>query len=271
MQGVTNALLNTILVSIPEESFIVIMTLVFLRRFDMLDIRMWKHSLKWIMVPTLPVAIMINVFRYIVIIPKPLMSLASFILMTILIIFMIIKNSVVFDKKLLFKTIMFTILSFVVVGLIELLYYPISLSLLHKQMSYFNNNILYNLLLAIPTRVLQICIVAFIIMRKNNDIEINLFNTIVRNKFFTKSFIMMITIMLFVIIYMGKLLMFDNILVELQVIDQLFIVLIVIVTPIILITWFLMFVNYLLTKEKQIQQTYENLVMQDDVMLDVED
>ena len=110
MQGVTNALLNTILVSIPEESFIVIMTLVFLRRFDMLDIRMWKHSLKWIMVPTLPVAIMINVFRYIVIIPKPLMSLTSFILMVVLIIYLIVKNSYDIDKKIIFKTIIFTIL-----------------------------------------------------------------------------------------------------------------------------------------------------------------
>jgi TM2 domain-containing membrane protein YozV len=42
-------------------------------------------------------------------------------------------------------------------------------------------------------------------------------------------------------------------------------------TPIILITWFLIFVNYLLTKEKQIQQTYENLIIQDDVTFDVED
>ena len=112
MQGVTNALLNTILVSIPEEAFIVIMTLVFLKRFDMLDIRMWKHSLKWVMVPTIPVAMVINVFRYIIIIPKPTMSLIAFILMNVLILYVVIKNSYSIDKKLIFKTIIFTLSSF---------------------------------------------------------------------------------------------------------------------------------------------------------------
>ena len=271
MQGVTNALLNTILVSIPEEAFIVIMTLVFLKRFDMLDIRMWKHSLKWIMFPTIPVAILINIFRYIIIIPKPLMSLTSFILMIILIVFVIIKNTTSFNKKILFKTIIFTILSFIIVGLIELLYYPILLLLLHKPLSYINDNITSNLLLAIPTRVLQLCIVSYIIMKKNNDIEINLFNTIVKNKFFTNTFLGMMTIIVLIIIYMAKLLLINNILINLPIIDQLLIVLIIISTPIILITWFLMFVNYLLTVEKRIQKTYENLVMQDDIMLDVED
>jgi len=51
MQGVTNALLNMILVSIPEELFLTVMTLIFLKRFDMLDIRMWRYNLKWIMIP----------------------------------------------------------------------------------------------------------------------------------------------------------------------------------------------------------------------------
>jgi hypothetical protein len=271
MQSIINALFNTIFVSIPEEAFIVIMTLVFLKRFDMLDVRMWKHCLKWIMVATLPVAIMINVFRYIIIIPRPMMSVITFILMIILIVFILIKNSYNFTKKIIFKTIIFTILSFIIVGLIELLYYPLLLSLLHKPLVFFNNNILYNLLLAIPTRILQLCIVVFILIKKNNKIQVNLFDTIVKNKFFTNSFLIIICSIVLVIIYVAKLVNSDNILINLKIIDQLIIIMAVTSVPIILITWFLMFINYLLIKEKQIQQTYENLIIQDDIMFDVED
>jgi len=271
MQGVTNVLLNTILVSIPEESFIVIMTLVFLKRFDMLDIRMWKHSLKWVMIPALPVAIVINIFRYIIVIQKPTMSLIAFVLMNILILYIIVRNSYDIDKKLIFKTIIFTVLSFIIVGLIELMYYPILLTLLHKQISFFNNNVWYNIIIAFPVRVIELCIVIYIIVRKNNKIQVSLFDTIFKNRFFTNSFLVIIVLTVLVIIYMAKLLFVDNILINLQIIDQIVLVLIIISTPMILITWFLMFVNYLLTKEKQIQQTYENLVVQDDVMLDVED
>ena len=271
MQGVTNALLNTILVSIPEEAFIVIMTLVFLKRFDMLDIRMWKHSLKWVMVPTIPVAMVINVFRYIIIIPKPTMSLIAFILMNVLILYVVIKNSYSIDKKLIFKTIIFTVLSFIIVGLIELLYYPLSLSLLHKEMSFFDNKIIYNIIISLPARIIEICILTFVVIKKNNTVQVNLFNTIVKNRFFTNSFLTIIISIVSLIIYIAKLIIVDNIIIHISIVDQLILTSIVISAPIILITWFLMFINYLLTKEKQIQQTYESLVMQDDIMLDVED
>ena len=271
MQNVTNALLNLILVSIPEEAFIVIMTLVFLKRFDMMDIRMWRSNLKWIMLPTIPTAIMINVFRYIIIIPRPMMSLVTFILMNILIVYMVLKNSYTINKKLVVQTIIYTVLSFIIVGLIELSCFPILLSILHNPISFFNNNIVYNILLAIPTRILHLCIIVFIITKKNNKIQIDLFNTIIRNKFFTNSFLVIIISIVLIIIYATKLMMINNILENLQIADQLIIIMITTSIPIILITWFLIFVNYLLTREKQIQQTYESLVIQDDIMADVED
>jgi len=271
MQGVTNALFNTIFVSIPEEAFIVIMTLIFLGDFyDLLDIRMWKHGLKWIMVATLPVSIMINVFRYIIIIPKSLMSLISMVTMIILMIYVIVKNSHDINKKMILKTIMYTILSFIIVGIIEEAYYPILLSLLHKQISFFNNIVFYNLLLAIPTRILQLCVVLFILIRKNNKVQVNLFNTIIKNRFFTNTFFAILILIVLIIIYIAKLVNTDNILMNLEIFDQLIIIIIITSIPVILITWFLTFVNYLLTKEKQIQQTYESLVPQDDIMDDVD-
>lgn len=265
MHNVVNALLNMILVSIPEDIFIVLITLIFLKRFDLLDIRMWKQNIKWIMIPVVPVALIINFFRYIVIIPKPIISLISLFVMNILIIYIIVKSSYLTEKKQIFKTIMFTLISFVIVGLIEILYYPILLQWLQKEMSFFDQNILYNLLITIPARVIQICIVAFIIIKKNNTIRINIFDTIIKNKFLANSFAVILIIVLSTIIYATKLMMIDNILIYLNIIDQLVIVIIILTVPIILITMFLIFVNYILLVQKQIQQTYENLIIQDDV------
>ena len=263
--SVTNALLNLVLVSIPEETFIVVMTLILLKRYDMLDIRMWRQNLKWIMVPVIPVAIMINLFRYIIIIPKPIISLICLISMPLLLILVIKNNSFMIDKKVIIRTVIYTIFSFVMVGLIELSYYPLALSLLHTNMSFFDNNILFNLLITIPARVIQICIIVFIIMKKNNEIQIHLFKTISKNKFLTNSFLAMLITIMSIIIYIAKLVMVDSFLSNIRVIDQLITTIIILAVPVISITFFLMFVNYLLVKEKQIQQTYENLVIQDDI------
>jgi hypothetical protein len=269
-QNVLNAILNFILVSIPEEAFIVVMTLILLKRFDLLDVRMWRQNLKWLMIPTLPVVFFINLFRYVIIIPRSLASLITYILMILLILYIVLKNSYLFKKMIIFKVFIFTTLSFAIVGLIELAYYPIVLSILDKPIEYFNNIIILNFLLSIPTRVIQLCIILFITTKKNNEVKVNLFDTILKNKVFTNSFITMLVLIISVIMYATKLLMINNILLNMNIIDQLFIVVILTSTPIILVTWFLMFVNYLLKKEKQIQQTYENLIIQDNVMTDVE-
>jgi len=272
MQGVTNALLNMILVSIPEETVITIITLIFLKRFDLLDIRMWRQNLKYFAIPILPVVIIINLFRYIIIIPRPFMSLSALVLMNILFIYMTTKSSYIkTNKKIIFRIIIFTILSFVIVGLVETFYYPITMMMLHKNMDFFDNNIIYNFFISLPGRIIEICLISFILMKRNSQIQISLFNTIIKNRFFTISFIFIMSFSLLIIVYMAKVIIVDDILAHLHLIDQLFINILVMTTPIILITWFLIFINYLLTKEKQIQQNYENLVMQDDVIPDVED
>ena len=62
-------LLNIIFTSIPEEAFIAIITLIFLKLNNLLDIYTWNKSLKWIALAVLPVSIMINILKYIIIVP----------------------------------------------------------------------------------------------------------------------------------------------------------------------------------------------------------
>lgn len=270
MNNVANALLNMILVSIPEETFIVVMTLIFLKRFDLLDVRMWRHNIKWIVIPVLPMVIMINVLRYIVIIPKPTITLMGYILMNILMIYIMVKNSYEGKKKLILKTILFTFLSFVIVVLAESIYIPITLSLVDKPIAYFNNNVFYNFMLALPGRVFEYSICAYIVVKKNNYINIDMFNSIIKSRFLYVSFLTLIIFSNAFILYFTKLIGFDNILQNLRIIEQLIIIVISISFPIVSITLFLLIINFFLVRQKQIQQTYESLVIQDDVMCDVD-
>jgi hypothetical protein len=54
MQIVYNALLNCLLVSIPEEFIITSIVLIALNRIDLLDIHRWKRNIKLLSIPILP-------------------------------------------------------------------------------------------------------------------------------------------------------------------------------------------------------------------------
>jgi hypothetical protein len=71
-------------------------------------------------------------------------------------------------------------------------------------------------------------------------------------------------------IYLIKLIGINLILIKLSFFEQLIITILIFIIPTITITWILLIVNYILKIEKRIQQTYENLATQDDIMFDVE-
>ena len=142
-------LLNIIFTSIPEEAFIAIITLIFLKLNNLLDIYMWNRSLKWIALAVLPVSIMINIFRYIIIVPKQNMMISTMIIMILLMEFIVINNSFNITPSLILKTAIFTISGFVIVGIVEYSYCPLILSILDRPLSFFNANVFYNFLLEI--------------------------------------------------------------------------------------------------------------------------
>jgi len=112
-------ILNTIFVSLPEEAFIAIITLIFLKLNNLLDIYMWNRSLKWIALAVLPVSIMINILKYIIIVPQQNMMISTMILMILLMEFIVINNSFNITISLILKTAIFTISGFVIVGLVR--------------------------------------------------------------------------------------------------------------------------------------------------------
>jgi len=257
--SITNAVLNLLFVSIPEEAFIAIIAITFLNKLDNLfDIYMWKNNLKWLMIATLPTSILICVLRFVMSVPQNIVVKLAIIIMIASMIYIVIKNSDKITILLIFKTAMFTLAGFVITGILEYSYCPIIFSLLHKPQEFFNNVFLYNFLLGLPARVLYTCIITFIIMKKNGKVKVNLFDTLVKSKLIIGIFIATILSVVSLIAYVAKLIENESILFSFQFIDQFIIIVIITSVPTILITLLLIVINYLISGEKENQQMYEN-------------
>jgi len=266
MQTIVNAILNMLFVGIPEELFIAIITLTFLKELDNLfDIYMWKKNLKWILIATLPTSILVSVLRFVIAVPQIDVILSAMALMIISMIYIVIKNSDNISIPLILKTAIYTLAGFVITGILEYAYCPIIFSLLHKPQEFFNNVFFYNFLLGLPARILYTCIITFIIMKKNGKVKVNLFDVIIKSKFFMGSFAAIIMSVVSIITYIAKLIESESILFSFQFIDQFIIIVIITSTPVILITWLLIVINYFLSKEKQKMQVYENIINSDNV------
>lgn len=270
-QSVVNALLNFIFVSIPEEIFLVAMTLIFIKRFDLLDIRMWKQNLKWLIIPILPVSLMITIFKYIFVIPRPFMTIINLIIFYILMTFILRKNSFEFNKKDYWNLLLGFSLSFVVLGVLEGLTAPVLLYLFNQPLDILNKSFFWNFTLSIPSRTTEYLIVIFIIIKHNSTIKIRLFDMISKNNFLLISIILFSLASNIFGVFILKLIGIDKILDKINLIEQMIVIMSVFLIPTIILFWILFIINSSLTREKRIQQTYESLIEKDDLMSDVED
>lgn len=98
LQSVINAVLNTIFVSIPESIISVLFILFLLKRNDLLDVYRWQYNLKQIMIVVLPIAVSVNLMRYILHTNNLAIFLITEVMLILLMIFIIKKNNVLQEK-----------------------------------------------------------------------------------------------------------------------------------------------------------------------------
>ena len=128
--NLANIALNFFLVTIPEQLFLILMTPILVKKFGLLDVRMWRENIKWIMVPLIPISILISINETIV--NSSIMTIINLIIFYIIITFTIKQNSDNFQpkdyKKIFFKF----IISLFILGTLECITAPVMLFLLHK-------------------------------------------------------------------------------------------------------------------------------------------
>jgi len=261
MQNIIHTLLSTIFISLPEEIFATCMTLILFKRFDLLDIRMWRYNIKWIIIPSLSMSICINVFKYIIVLPKLSITIISLILFWSIIYYVIKKTSITVEKKIIVKTVIYSIIVFIIIISIELLYIPLTFSLLKISYNFFNNDIFYMFLLSIPSRILEFSLITFFIVKVNEQVNVKLYDIIFKNKTFTNLIIFIVIFLIIFLIYIVKLIGYNNILIvgNLSILEQVLIIgwCLSLPTVFLMILWYM--INYMVGIEKRVHQMYDNL------------
>jgi len=274
MQGFTNMLFNLVLVTIPEQFFLVVMTLIFLKKFGILDVLMWKQNIKWILIPVIPISIIEDINTFIITneLFSSILTVLNLIFFYILIVYVIKNNSNEFQMKDHRKIFLSLATSFLILGVLESVTVPLMLLLLNKSLIFINSNATWNFIASIPSRIFESLILSFLIIKNNNVVKIRMFDVISKNNLLLVSTTTFVILSNIFAVYAIKLVGVNRILEnKVSMFGQIVISMGILVVPALILFWVLLLINYILVKEKQIQQTYENLIRKDDVMLDVED
>jgi len=177
--------LNTLLVSIPEEIFLVMLTLILLGEFDYWKeeecrkiINRWDYSR--ILIPSVTVALLSNIATYVNINT----TLACLVCTLILWGLIVYTNDVLGDArpfKWMVKAFILLIIAEITLGIIEMLYVPVLLNSTGQTISDINSNILINFTVSLPARLIQFLIIAFFVNKKRTLIKGNLIRYLVKN------------------------------------------------------------------------------------------
>lgn len=255
------ALLGFLLIQMPEEICLVTITLIFLKRYDLLDIRDMKRGIKAILIMASPMAAIMSVLTYLTKIDNNLISIFSvFVLITIV---QIAMKKFPFESNIKYKIIICSILSYIPLVASEILYTNLLLLLTTKNMEYFGSNIFLFFLGSLPSRLILASYIFIKIIKKNNNVNVETVKYILRKKTVRNNFIILISGIIFTLIFVSKFIVVDEIIEKFSFNQQLAIDLFIIIAPIgiVFITWTT--INCTLVYAKNIQQSLMLLSKED--------
>lgn len=260
-------LLNTILVSFPEELYILMFTLILVGEFDywMEDeckklINTWDYSR--ILIPTITVSLLSNIMRY----TGWDFAMGSFIPVIVFYILIVLTNDVLKEAsalKWMSKTLVFFVIALITLGISELIYAPLIIYGTGKSIEEINSNILSNFLISLPSRVIQYTILLYLILKKRTLLKGNIFAYIFESKFLSSLTALITIFNLFFLYCSYKFIIYDKILTNIQPASQLFIIIGIILLPLFNISIFLWGLYHIknndILERKNICQRLENL------------
>lgn len=263
MENVINALLNTLMVSIPEELVWFSLVLVFMKRFDLLDRYRWKENIKWFLIPVILTAISTNIFRYLLPVSQITMVIISLSIFIISIIYVLKHKNYIYEKYFYLKVIMFVFISLFIILLTENLYVLAILSILHTSINEINLNWIMNFLFSLPSRVLQILFIMYLLSRVEN----NLYLHITKDIFYDKKISIALGIFVFILILawttLIQIVSNYHVLQLFNIKEQLFIGVMVFLIPTILLASLIYIIISFVNKIIKIQKSHQNMLDDD--------
>ena len=245
--------LNTLLVSIPEELFLVMFTLILLGEFDY-----WKEDEckklinRWdygrILIPTIVAATISNILRYMFVD----IDISSPVTIFTLLVLIVATNDIFGDAsamKWVGKAFAFLMLACVIVGITEALYIPFILYGTGKTLEEINNNIFLNLLVSLPSRIMLSSILLYFISQKRTLLKGKVLKCIISNSIVLTitSIVSLFNVIFFIVAF--KIINYDRALLNMRLSMQILIIVGVILFPILNISGLLWNVYCIKNKE----------------------
>lgn len=176
---ILHGLLNCIFVSIPEELYIVMLSLILLRKFEYLNFKS-KSNIFLISIPVICSAAISNVMR----VCSIDLNISSSILLLTMAIFICFTYRLKRVKEIM--QLFFAIaLGSITIAVLENLYIPMILYTTGKSIGYFHESVLLTFILGIPERVIEFFFVFYIIVNKFKFQKVNPFSMIIKNKVYS--------------------------------------------------------------------------------------
>lgn len=253
---IQNTIINTLIVSIPEEFFIAVLILILLGRWDFLEnldkIKLRGNLFKIMIISAIPMAIISDTIKYLKV--DDTISLFTGIILTSISIIILTEEKKI---KIMFKILLITFLGFVIFCMTELFTLFISRYGLHINLDYINSYPMINFIMLIPERILQYGFLFIIYLKANSLSKINLFELIFKNRVIRNLTIIMTCVDMAILCWALKYLVFLNILKDTPVMFQLFNMVIVLSVAFINIMVIWIASVYINSTEKYIQKYHK--------------
>jgi len=270
-ESITNAIMNFLLVSLPEESIWLISTLILMKRFDLLDKYMWRDKIKYLALPVFLSSISINFLKYIIVAPRLVISISAILTIYVGIIYIlkIPENNMLNEKIPYFKILFYVLLNLAgLIILVEYLYAPIFLIYIKKSIIEINYMWNMNFLLSIPARVIQFFIIIIILIIQNKKTYVNIMQSIFSDKKITitvTSFISILIIFWIILIdIFGK----YNIMSQFKINQQIILNILLLIVPSILLMLMIYLIVLFIEQINRIQMSHRNMfddILDDDI------
>ncbi len=246
-------IINTLFVSIPEELYLVMFTLIMVGEFEY-----WKEAeckrlinrfdYVRVFLPTFAGAIISNIL-----INTGLdYSFYRFLSPAIMYILIVFTNDIFGDAsaiKWMIKAFIFFLIGFLSIGITEFAYIPFILSCTGLTMSDIRNNLLIYFMTSIPSRLLQYTLLSYLVSRKRTLLKGHLIKNILTNPLLTVIFSLLVLANILFLQMFGSAIMFEEMLISISDFSQMLIITGLVIFPILNISGFLWGVYFLKDKE----------------------
>lgn len=210
MKDLVNIIICFFFMAIPEFIFMSILLIKFMGRKELLDTYRLRENIKWYMVLVIPPSLLMSILLYGFKLQQNIASLISLLFLYLLSIYVFEKTKTEEVSYIIVKIFIRFIPLYLSLIAIDLLTAPILFFILHLNYEEISKNISLVFICSIPSKIIELVIITFIITYKQRKYQINLLEYIYKNIFF-KRFVV-VTLILLLIFEISVLILFDNLL-----------------------------------------------------------